>query len=109
PWLPILDLSSQGGLGGATEMCNGAGVCRKDGGVMCPSFQATREEEHSTRGRGNLLRAMISTGMPGQGAPAANAQKAVHAALDLCLECKGCKAECPSGVDMAKIKYDFLN
>jgi len=109
PWLPILDFSSQGGLGGAIEMCNGAGVCRKDGGVMCPSFQATREEEHSTRGRGNLLRAMISTGMPGQGAPAANAQKAAHAALDLCLECKGCKAECPSGVDMAKIKYDFLN
>jgi FAD/FMN-containing dehydrogenase/Fe-S oxidoreductase len=109
PWLPILDFSNQGGLGGAIEMCNGAGVCRKDGGVMCPSFQATREEEHSTRGRGNLLRAMISTGMPGQGAPAANAQKAAHAALDLCLECKGCKAECPSGVDMAKIKYDFLN
>jgi Fe-S oxidoreductase len=104
PWIPILDFSSQGGLGGAIEMCNGAGVCRKDGGVMCPSFQATREEEHSTRGRGNLLRAMISTGAPGP-----QAQHAAHAALDLCLECKGCKAECPSGVDMAKIKYDFLN
>lgn len=105
PWLPILDFGSQGGLGGAIEMCNGAGVCRKDGGVMCPSFQATREEKHSTRGRGNLLRAMISTGLPGS----ESAEEAAHSALDLCLECKGCKAECPSGVDMAKIKYDFLN
>ncbi len=105
PWLPVLDFSSQGGLGGAIEMCNGAGVCRKEGGVMCPSFQATREEMHSTRGRGNLLRAMISTGLPNNG----NAEAAAHAALDLCLECKGCKSECPSGVDMAKLKYDFLH
>ncbi len=105
PWLPILDFSNQGGLGGAIEMCNGAGVCRKDGGVMCPSFQATREEMHSTRGRANLLRAMITTGLP----DGANAQKVAHAALDLCLECKGCKAECPSGVDMARLKYDFLH
>lgn len=105
PWLPILDFDSQGGLGGAIEMCNGAGVCRKDGGVMCPSFQATREEMHSTRGRANLLRAMISTGLPDN----ADARVVAHAALDLCLECKGCKAECPSGVDMAKLKYDFLH
>ena len=105
PWLPILDFGSQGGLGGAIEMCNGAGVCRKDGGVMCPSFQATREEMHSTRGRANLLRAMISTGLPDN----ADAQLAAHVALDLCLECKGCKSECPSGVDMAKLKYDFLH
>ena len=105
PWLPIMDFDKQGGLGGAIEMCNGAGVCRKDGGVMCPSFQATRDEMHSTRGRANLLRAMISTGLP----DGANAQVAAHKALDLCLECKGCKAECPSGVDMAKLKYDFLN
>jgi FAD/FMN-containing dehydrogenase/Fe-S oxidoreductase len=105
PWIPLLDFSGQGGLGGAIEMCNGAGVCRKDGGVMCPSFQATRDEMHSTRGRANLLRAMISTGLPGN----ANAQETAHAALDLCLECKGCKAECPSGVDMAKLKYDYLN
>ncbi|MEX1248431.1 MAG: FAD-linked oxidase C-terminal domain-containing protein [Anaerolineales bacterium] len=105
PWLPILDFSNQGDLGGAIEMCNGAGVCRKDGGVMCPSFQATREEMHSTRGRANLLRAMITAGLPGN----ANADKAAHAALDLCLECKGCQSECPSGVDMAKLKYDFLH
>ena len=105
PWLPILDFSNQGGLGGAIEMCNGAGVCRKDGGVMCPSFQATREEMHSTRGRANLLRALISTGLP----KGADAEKAAHSALDLCLECKGCKAECPSGVDVAKLKYEFLH
>lgn len=105
PWIPILDFSAQGGLGGAIEMCNGAGVCRKDGGVMCPSFQATRDEMHSTRGRANLLRAMISTGL----ADGANSERIAHAALDLCLECKGCKAECPSGVDMAKLKYEFLN
>ncbi|HLE74195.1 MAG TPA: FAD-linked oxidase C-terminal domain-containing protein [Anaerolineales bacterium] len=104
-WLPVLEFGKQGGLGGAIEMCNGAGVCRKDDGVMCPSFQATREEMHSTRGRANLLRAMISTGLP----ESADAERAAHAALDLCLECKGCKAECPSGVDMAKLKYDFLH
>lgn len=105
PWLPVLNFDQQGGVGGAIEMCNGAGVCRKDDGVMCPSFQATREEMHSTRGRANLLRAMISTGLP----DTQGAQQAAHAALDLCLECKGCKAECPSGVDMAKLKYDFLH
>ena len=105
PWQPILDFSTQGGLGGAIEMCNGAGVCRKEGGVMCPSFQASREEMHSTRGRANLLRALISTGLPNGG----NTEGAVHAALDLCLECKGCKAECPSGVDVAKLKYEFLH
>jgi FAD/FMN-containing dehydrogenase/Fe-S oxidoreductase len=104
PWAPLMDFSAQDGLVGAIEMCNGAGVCRKDGGVMCPSFQATRDEMHSTRGRANLLRAMISTGLPN----GRNAESEVHAALDLCLECKGCKAECPSGVDMAKLKYEFL-
>lgn len=104
-WLPVLNYDRQAGLAGAIEMCNGAGVCRKDGGVMCPSFQATREEMHSTRGRANLLRALISGGMPGKG----DAEEAVHQALDLCLECKGCKAECPSGVDVAKLKYEFLN
>ncbi|MGH2582421.1 MAG: FAD-binding and (Fe-S)-binding domain-containing protein [Anaerolineales bacterium] len=104
PWIPVMNFDKQGGLAGAIEMCNGAGVCRKDGGVMCPSFQATRDEMHSTRGRANLLRAMISTGLPSD----KKAESAVHAALDLCLECKGCKAECPSGVDMAKLKYEFL-
>ncbi len=102
-WSPALDFHGLGnkGLESAIEQCNGQGVCRKLDGVMCPSFQATREEEYSTRGRANLLRAMISLGekrMP---------PKQVKQALDLCLACKGCKAECPSGVDMAKLKYEF--
>ncbi len=100
-WTPALDFKRNNGLAGAVEQCNGQGVCRKDSGVMCPSFQATREELHSTRGRANLLRAMISVG--GTGLSALQAKQA----LDLCLACKGCKAECPSGVDMAKLKYEF--
>lgn len=103
-WKPIMDFSSQGGLAGAVEMCNGSGVCRKEDGVMCPSFQASHDEMHSTRGRANLLRAMISGNFPGD----RNAEEAVFESLDLCLECKGCKAECPSAVDMAKLKYEFL-
>jgi FAD/FMN-containing dehydrogenase/Fe-S oxidoreductase len=104
-WPTGMDFTRQAGLDGAIEMCNGAGVCRKDGGVMCPSFQATREEMHSTRGRANLLRAMISGAFPTQQV----AEKAVAQALDLCLACKGCKAECPSAVDVAKLKYEFTH
>ena len=104
-WKTVLDFSSQAGLVGAIEQCNGAGVCRKDDGVMCPSFQATQEEMHSTRGRANLLRAMLTGRFPTQGM----AEKTVYEALDLCLACKGCKAECPSSVDMAKLKYEFIN
>ncbi len=100
----LLDFSSDDGLTGAIEMCNGMGDCRKGTGTMCPSFQATREEEHSTRGRANLLRAVLS----GSLTPKTLADKRLYEALDLCLECKGCKGECPSGVDMAKIKYEFL-
>ncbi len=106
PWKPAIDFSRNGGLVTAIEQCNGQGVCRKDTGVMCPSFQATREEMHSTRGRANLLRALIS-----QRAEFINdkseIEDAVADALDLCLACKGCKAECPSGVDMAKLKSAF--
>jgi FAD/FMN-containing dehydrogenase/Fe-S oxidoreductase len=104
-WPTGMDFTPQAGLDGAIEMCNGAGVCRKDSGVMCPSFQATREEMHSTRGRANLLRAMISGGFPTQQV----AERAVAQALDLCLACKGCKAECPSAVDVAKLKYEFTH
>ncbi len=103
-WAPALDFSRNGGLVMAIEQCNGQGVCRKDTGVMCPSFQATREEAHSTRGRANLLRAMIRTGVRDRKSEIGNA---VHEALDLCLACKGCKSECPSGVDMAKLKFAF--
>lgn len=99
-----MDFSHQFGFLGAVELCNGAGVCRKTDGLMCPSYQATYEEMHSTRGRANLLRGMLS------GAFSSNqlAEQKVFEALDLCLACKGCKAECPSLVDMAKIKYEFL-
>lgn len=93
------------GLVTSIEQCNGAGVCRKPDGVMCPSFQASQEEMHSTRGRANLLRTMISE----RYISGNRAESAVREALDLCLACKGCKSECPSGVDIAKLKYEFTN
>ncbi len=105
-WSAALHFEHERGLAGAIEQCNGQGVCRKTTGVMCPSFQATREEQHSTRGRANLLRAFISH--PLAVSPHhPEIESAVFSALDLCLACKGCKAECPSGVDMAKLKYEF--
>jgi FAD/FMN-containing dehydrogenase/Fe-S oxidoreductase len=104
-WEGVFDLSTQGGLTAKIELCNGAGVCRKDDGVMCPSFQVSREEMHSTRGRANLLRALLSGKFPIQ----KMGQEAVREALDLCLACKGCKAECPSSVDMAQLKYEFTH
>ncbi|PYO56095.1 MAG: oxidoreductase, partial [Candidatus Rokuibacteriota bacterium] len=107
-WEPrtLLDFSAQGGFAAAVEMCNGVGVCRKTlEGTMCPSYMATRDEEHSTRGRANALRAVLSGKVPASDF----AGKRLHEVMDLCLECKGCKAECPSNVDMAKLKYEFLN
>ena len=87
------------------EMCNGAAVCRKlTTGVMCPSFMATREEEHSTRGRANLLRSALSGLLP----PTELTSPRMYQAMALCVSCKGCKAECPSSVDMAKLKTEFL-
>ena len=100
-----LDFSRQGGFARAIEQCNGMGVCRKrDVGTMCPSYHATLEEEHSTRGRANALRAALSGTLP----PGEFTSKRMYDVLDLCLECKGCKRECPTNVDMAKIKYEFL-
>ncbi len=113
-WVPAMDFSRNGSLATAVEQCNGQGVCRKAAGVMCPSFQASRDEMHSTRGRANLLRALISQPrLAGTGSSAvddlhSDIGEAVFRALDLCLACKGCKAECPSGVDMAKLKFAFL-
>ncbi|HSR47631.1 MAG TPA: FAD-linked oxidase C-terminal domain-containing protein [Anaerolineales bacterium] len=89
----------------AVEACTGVGVCRKDGGVMCPSFQATRDERDSTRGRANALRAALTGWLPAS----ALLEPDLYAVLDLCLECKGCKAECPTGVDMARVKAEFLH
>ncbi len=100
-----LDFSLDTDFAGAVEMCNGMGACRKLDGTMCPSFMATREEEHSTRGRANLLRAAMSGKLP----EGAMTSQRLYDALDLCLECKGCRAECESGVDMAKLKYEFLD
>jgi len=95
----------EGGFDRAIEMCNGAAVCKKKlEGTMCPSYMVTREEEHSTRGRANALRLALS----GQLGPEALTSERMYETLDLCLECKGCRAECPSNVDMAKLKYEFL-
>ncbi len=86
-------------------MCNGIGVCRKKlEGTMCPSYMATLDEEHSTRGRANALRAVLSGKVP----RSEFTGRRLYEVLDLCLECKACKAECPANVDMAKIKYEFL-
>jgi Fe-S oxidoreductase len=95
-----------GGVAGAIEMCSGLGACRKTlEGTMCPSYMATREEQHSTRGRANVLRLTIAgrLGESGLG------DQGVYETLDLCLECRACKAECPVGVDVARFKSEFLS
>lgn len=99
------DFSKEGGLATAVELCNGAGVCRKKNeGTMCPSYMVTLEDEHSTRGRANYMREILSGKVDAREFEG----RSLYDALDLCLECKGCKAECPSNVDMAKLKYEFL-
>jgi len=99
------DFSKEGGIATAIEMCNGMGVCRKvNDGTMCPSYMVTRDEAHSTRGRANLMREILSGKLPAEEWTG----ERLHEGLDLCLECKACKAECPSNVDMAKLKYEFL-
>ncbi len=106
-----LRFDREGGLGHAVEMCNGAGVCRKKMvGTMCPSYQGTLDERHSTRGRGNALRLAI-TGQSKFGDEGGAAQwhdEDTKETLDLCLSCKACKTECPSGVDIAKLKSEYL-
>lgn len=100
----IFDFSAQGGFLGAVEACTGVGACRKVGaGTMCPSYMGTRDEDHSTRGRANVLREALTGGLPG-----GLTSRDVYDVLDLCLECKACKSECPSRVDMAKLKYEWL-
>jgi FAD/FMN-containing dehydrogenase/Fe-S oxidoreductase len=101
-----LSFAQEGGLIGAVEMCNGAAVCRKlKAGTMCPSFMATKDENDSTRGRANALRNALAGNVL---TPADFASKKTYETLDLCLSCKACKTECPSSVDMAKIKTEFL-
>ncbi|MGB3430051.1 MAG: FAD-linked oxidase C-terminal domain-containing protein, partial [Burkholderiaceae bacterium] len=108
---PVTEQVTAPGTGGdpakgyakAVEMCNNNGHCRKfDAGTMCPSFRVTRDEEHSTRGRANTLRLAVSGQL---GTDFAN--EAVREALALCVSCKGCKRDCPTGVDMAKMKIEF--
>jgi FAD/FMN-containing dehydrogenase/Fe-S oxidoreductase len=106
PLETALDWSDWGGFSGAVEMCNNNGACRKaDAGVMCPSFRATGDEQHLTRGRANSLRLAIS----GQLGPDALTDEAMREAMALCVGCKGCKRECPTGVDMARMKVEFLH
>ena len=95
----------EGSFRESVHMCTGVGECRKLlGGTMCPSFKATRDEEHSTRGRANALRLAMSGQLDKEGL----GSKRLHQVLDLCLSCKACKSECPSNVDMAKMKSDVL-
>ncbi|MGO1117851.1 FAD-binding and (Fe-S)-binding domain-containing protein [Rhodovibrionaceae bacterium A322] len=101
----VLDWSDWGGFAGAVEMCNNNGACRKsDANVMCPSFRATGDERHLTRGRANSLRLAIS----GQLGPDAFTSDEMLETMKLCVSCKGCKRECPTGVDMARMKLEFL-
>src|SRR5438067_1501690 len=101
----VLDWSEWGGFASAAEMCNNNGACRKsDPGIMCPSYRATGDEQHSTRGRANTLRLALS----GQLGADALVSDEMRDTMALCVSCKGCKRECPTGVDMAKMKIEFL-
>ena len=110
---PVTEVTTAPGTGGdvtggfakAVEMCNNNGHCRKfDAGTMCPSYRVTRDEQHLTRGRANTLRLAIS----GQLGPDAFTSEAMHDTMDLCVGCKGCRRDCPTGVDMARMKVEFL-
>jgi FAD/FMN-containing dehydrogenase/Fe-S oxidoreductase len=122
----FFDYTQEHGLDHAVELCNGSGVCRKkQGGTMCPSYMATLDERHSTRGRGNALRLAITGQLtpppPGRGSGVSRGGGTPHApaaplfndpetleTLSLCLSCKACKSECPSNVDIAKYKAEYL-
>ena len=107
--LPVetgLDWSEWGGFHRAVEMCNNNGACRKsDPGVMCPSYRVTADEQHVTRGRANTLRLAL-TGQLGRDALTSDA---MHDTMALCVGCKGCRRECPTGVDMARMKIEYLH
>ncbi len=117
---PVTEITTAAGTGGdpaqglakMVEMCNNNGHCRKfDAGTMCPSYRVTRDEQHVTRGRANTLR-MAMSGQLAEGQSQSNqisdhALQTANDALDLCVACKGCKRDCPTGVDMAKVKIEF--
>src|SRR6202007_39128 len=103
----VLNFSEARGILRAAEQCNGSGDCRKShlmGGTMCPSFMATRNEKDTTRARANILREVLTR------SPKANPfdSDEIASVMDLCLSCKGCKAECPSNVDVARLKAEWL-
>jgi FAD/FMN-containing dehydrogenase/Fe-S oxidoreductase len=106
PVQTVFDFSDFGGLSRAAEQCGNIGDCRKTlAGVMCPSYRATRDETDTTRGRANALRMAISGQLGTQGFT----DKALYPVLELCVECKACKTECPTGVDMARMKSEYLH
>lgn len=98
------DFTNEGGFELAVDLCNGNGLCRKPEKLMCPSFQATHDEFDTTRARAQALRAVINGRLPVEDF----SSHALYDVLDLCLQCKGCKTECPSEVNMAKMKTEFL-
>lgn len=103
----VLSFSGSKGILRAAEQCNGSGDCRKThliGGTMCPSYMATLDEKHTTRGRANVLREMLTTSTKDNPFD----HQEIYDAMDLCISCKGCKSECPSNVDIAKLKAEFL-
>lgn len=100
----FLDFKPEGGFELAADLCNGNGLCRKKDLLMCPSFQVTNQEFHSTRARAQALRAIIHKRLPLE----SFTSQGMHDVMDLCISCKGCKTECPSQVDMAKFKSEFL-
>lgn len=100
----FLNFQPEGGFALAVDLCNGNGLCRKKEGVMCPSYQVTHEEFHSTRARAQALRGIIHGHLP----PDDMTSQGMYDVMDLCISCKGCKTECPSQVDMAKMKAEFL-
>ena len=106
----VLDWSEWGGFDKAVEMCNNNGHCRKfDAGTMCPSFRATGAEQHLTRGRANTLRLALSGQLALSPEEDALVSDEMFATMDLCVSCKGCKRECPTGIDMAKMKIEYLH
>ena len=106
PIATTMDWSDWGSFNQALEMCNNNGACRKsDVAVMCPSYRVSSDEQHLTRGRANTLRLAVS----GQLGPQALSSDAMFDTMALCVSCKGCKRECPTGIDMAKMKIEFLH
>ncbi|WP_049989203.1 FAD-binding and (Fe-S)-binding domain-containing protein, partial [Natrinema salifodinae] len=98
-----LDFSDEGGFSNLVELCNGCGTCRQTDDVMCPTYRGMKDEIATTRGRANMLRAAISGELPEEELYSERFQKEV---LDLCVGCKGCKSDCPTGVDLAKLKAE---